>query len=176
MDMKKPLRKNVSAVILNKDKKVLMCEHVWIDGAWQFPQGGVEENETEEEALMRELKEELGTDKFYIIAKSKKLLKYKLPYYMVRRFNISGQEQRFFLVYFYGDDSEIKFDGEGENYKPEFKSFKWVDYDVPPLEVIYFKKVSYKSALDEFREIVENLDIEKLEVEIREKLDKKNHN
>lgn len=149
-----------------------MCEHVWIDNAWQFPQGGVKKGESEEEALLRELKEELGTDKFYILKKSKKLLKYQLPYYLVKKYSIKGQEQRFFLVYFYGDDDEIKLDNYGENYKPEFKSFKWVDYNRPPLEVIYFKKISYKRALDEFREFYENLDVNEIEKKIKEEIKK----
>ena len=146
----------VSAIIINKDKKVLMCEHAWINDAWQFPQGGVEEGETEEEALMRELYEEIGTDKFEILDKSEYKIKYHLPYYLKDKYGIDGQEQRFFLLYFYGEDKEIKFNNQE---KPEFKNFKWVEYDEPPLYVIYFKKLSYLRALNMFREKVKNLSL-----------------
>ena len=153
-------RENVAAVIINKDKKVLMCEHVWIDNAWQLPQGGIENSESQEEALMRELEEELGTNKFIILDKMEYTLKYKFPFYLKDKYNFDGQEQRFFLVYFYGSDSEIRFDNQE---KPEFKSFEWVDYDEPPKRVIYFKKLSYLRAIDYFRNRVESLDIKDIE-------------
>lgn len=163
---KMEFRRVSTGIIINREKKVMMCEHAWINNAWQFPQGGVEKGETEENALLRELKEELGTDKFVILRESKRLLRYHLPYYMVRKYSIAGQEMKFFLVYFYGDDSEIKFDNYGRNFKPEFKDMTWVDYDEPPLRVIYFKKLAYKRALDEFRDYVVSLDINELESSI----------
>lgn len=156
-------REIVSAIIVNRDKKVLMCEHAWIDDAWQFPQGGVEEGESEEDALMRELYEEIGTDKFKILEKSDSKVKYHLPYYLRDKYGIDGQEQRFFLLYFYGSDDEIRFDNQE---KPEFKNFEWVDYDEPPIRVIYFKKLSYLRALNMFRGKVEELSPQDLETEL----------
>jgi len=152
-------RKNVAAIIINKDKKVLMCEHVWIDDAWQMPQGGVEDNEKCEDAVLRELNEELGSSSFKIISKMDETIKYILPFYLRQKYGTDGQEQTFFLVYFSGDDSEIRFDNQE---KPEFKAFEWVDYSQPPLRVIYFKKLSYLKALNHFKEEFENLDVSKL--------------
>ena len=154
-------RKNVAAIIINKDKKVLMCEHIWIDNAWQLPQGGLEKNETKEDALLRELEEELGTNKFQILDKMNEDLKYKFPFYLKEKYQFNGQEQTFFLLYFYGKDSDIRFDNQE---KPEFKAFEWVDYSEPPIRVIYFKKISYLKAIEYFREKVEKLEISKIKI------------
>lgn len=158
--MTEKYRDNVTAIIINKDKKVLMCEHIWIDGAWQFPQGGLEKGESREEAILRELKEEIGTEKLKVINKMDEPIKYIFPHYLKEKYGMNGNEQSFFLLYFYGKDSEIRFDNQE---KPEFKSFKWVEYKQPPLEVIYFKKLSYLKALEYFKSEVEELDIKKLD-------------
>lgn len=152
-------RENVAAVIINKDKKVLMCEHIWIDDAWQFPQGGIEEGEKEEEALLRELEEEIGTNKIKIIDKMDEKLKYQFPFYLKKKYEFNGQIQRFFLVYFYGNNKDIRFDNQE---KPEFKAFEWVELKEPPLRVIYFKKISYLKAIEYFTEKIKELDISKL--------------
>jgi putative (di)nucleoside polyphosphate hydrolase len=166
---KKDYRENVAAVIINKDKKILMCEHVWIKGSWQMPQGGVEFNETEEEAILRELEEEIGTNKLIILDKMDKKLKYEFPYYLKAKYDFSGQIQRYFLVYFYGDDREIRFDNQP---KPEFRSFEWVDLDEPPKRVIYFKKISYLKAIEYFKEKIKNLDLSKVDLNNRIQLNK----
>lgn len=155
------LRENVAAIIINKNKKVLMCEHIWIDDAWQFPQGGVEEKESVENAILRELEEEIGTTNLKIISKMDEKIIYKFPYYLKDKYKMDGNEQTFFLVYFYGDDSEIRFDNQ---VKPEFKAFDWVDLDVPPKKVIYFKKLSYLKAINHFKEEIAKLDIKKIKI------------
>ena len=149
----KIFREGVAAIVINKDKKVLMCEHAWIDEAWQFPQGGVEENEKKEGAILRELWEELGTKKFKIISKMDEKLHYLVPYYL-RENQFDGQIQTYFLVLFTGEDEEIHFENQK---KPEFKAKKWVSWDTPPLEVIYFKKIPYYKALKFFKKTYENL-------------------
>ncbi len=157
--MNNSYRKNVAAIIINKDKKVLMCEHAWIDGAWQFPQGGVDKGETDEQAVLRELFEEIGTKSFKVISEMKETIKYVLPYNMREKFNFAGQEQKYFLLYFHGDDSEFRYDNQE---KPEFKAFEWVEYSEPPKKVIYFKKLAYLEALNYFKEEVDKLDVSKI--------------
>lgn len=157
--MDESYRDNVAAIIINKDKKVLMCEHAWIDDAWQLPQGGKEDSETEDEAILRELYEELGTKKFKIIDKMTEKLTYKFPYYLKDKYGTDGQEQTYYLIYFEGSDDEIRFDNQA---KPEFKNFKWVEYNEPPLIVIYFKKLVYLEAIEYFKKKVEELDMSKL--------------
>lgn len=151
--MKEKFRKNVAAIIINKEKKILMCEHVWIDNAWQVPQGGIEEGEDPDKAILRELKEEIGTDNFEIIDKMQEWITYKFPFYLKEKYQFDGQEQLFYLLYFKGEDSEIRFDNQE---KPEFKDFTWVEFEEPPIKVIYFKKLSYLKALNYFKEKIEN--------------------
>ena len=81
-------------------------------------------------------------------------LKYKFPYYLREKYQFDGQIQTFFLLEFTGDDSEIRFDNQE---KPEFKAFEWVDYEEPPIRVIYFKKLSYLKAINYFKEQVDQL-------------------
>ena len=157
--MKEGYRENVAAIIINKDKKVLMCEHAWIDNAWQIPQGGVEKEEKEDEAIIRELFEEIGTKNFKIIDKMETTVKYIFPYHLKEKYKFDGQEQKYFLLYFTGEDKEFRFDNQE---KPEFKAFEWVEYAEPPKRVIYFKKLAYLEALDYFKETVDKLDTSKL--------------
>lgn len=154
-------RESIVAIIINKNKKVMMCEHIWIDDAWQFPQGGIEEGETSDDTVIRELKEELSSDKMIVLGKMDYKIKYIFPHYLKEKYNSMGNEQRFFLIYYYGDDSDIRFDNHE---RPEFKSFQWVEYDYPPLEVIYFKKLSYLEALNYFKKTVEKFDPESKEI------------
>lgn len=154
-------RKNVAAIIINKDKKVLMCEHIWIDDAWQFPQGGVEEGESDEQALLREMNEEIGTKKLKVLGQMEDTVVYQFPYFLKQKYKFDGQEQTYFLLYFYGEDSEIRFDNQE---KPEFKSFRWVEYTEPPLKVIYFKKLAYLKAIEYFKKTVDSFDPAKVEL------------
>lgn len=153
-------RKGVAAIIINKDKKVLMCEHVWIDDAWQFPQGGVEDGENEEEALLRELSEEIGTKSLKILDKMDGKIIYQFPFYLKDKYQFDGQIQQYYLVYFYGDNSEIRFDNQE---KPEFKAYEWVNLEEPPIRVIYFKKLAYLEALNYFKEKIEKLEVSKIQ-------------
>lgn len=153
--MAENFRETVAAIIINKDKQILMCEHIWIDNAWQFPQGGVEDDEVVEDALKRELYEEIGTKKIKILKKMPNKITYKFPFYLKSKYQIDGQIQTYFLVYFYGEDSEIVFDKQT---KPEFKKFQWVSMSEPPRKVIYFKKLAYLEAINYFKQDIEKFD------------------
>ena len=156
----KNYRENVAGIILNKEGKILICEHAWLDGVWQIPQGGIEKNEDEDVAILRELEEELGTSNFKIIKKMDERLKYVLPPKIREKFKSGayGQIQRYYLLYFFGDDNEIRFDNQK---KPEFKDFKWVEFIEPVKNVTYFKKIVYFKALNFFKKDIENFDYKK---------------
>jgi putative (di)nucleoside polyphosphate hydrolase len=117
-----PYRDNVASVVFKGDKFLLVQLKGWPENFWKFPQGGMNEAETEEIAVARELLEELGTGNFKIIGKSTYTNRYDWPMDSVEKadFRWRGQFQRFFLVEFLGDENEINFD------RNEIQSCKWV--------------------------------------------------
>jgi putative (di)nucleoside polyphosphate hydrolase len=143
-------RANVGIVLIRDDRQVFLGGRTGGRG-WQFPQGGVQRDESPEEALFRELKEEIGLDQgdVELVAATRNWLRYRLPRQYVRRHSnplCIGQKQRWFLLRFVGEESRLHFDATSQ---PEFESWRWVDYWTPVREVIYFKRAVYARALDE---------------------------
>jgi putative (di)nucleoside polyphosphate hydrolase len=143
-------RANVGIVLIREDRQVFLGGRTGGRG-WQFPQGGVQQRESPEEALYRELKEEVGLDPqdVKLIAGTRSWLRYRLPKQYVRKNShppCIGQKQRWFLLKFTGTEDRFDLVSNGE---PEFESWRWVDYWTPVREVIYFKRAVYARALDE---------------------------
>mgnify|MGYP001551768828 CR=1 FL=1 len=148
-------RANVGIVLHNDAGQLFWCKRAGQD-AWQFPQGGITENESPEEALYRELREETGLtrDDVEIVASSREWLKYRLPPHLVRRKcfpKCIGQKQRWFLLRMVSDESCINLQHTDE---PEFDGWEWVDYWKPLDDVVFFKRKVYKRALTEFADIL----------------------
>ena len=143
-------RANVGIILANEECKLLLGGRVGKRG-WQFPQGGMQAGESAEEAMFRELHEEVGltqTD-VSILAATDDWLRYRLPDRFVRRGSrplCIGQKQRWFLLRMLGDDDAVRLDAAE---KPEFDRFRWVDFWKPVNEVIYFKRRVYARALHE---------------------------
>jgi putative (di)nucleoside polyphosphate hydrolase len=143
-------RANVGIVLIRDDRQVFLGGRTGGRG-WQFPQGGVLRDETPEQALYRELKEEIGLEQHDVelIAATRNWLRYRLPRQYLRRNSnplCIGQKQRWFLLRLIGTEQSVHFDSTSE---PEFESWRWVDYWTPVREVIYFKRAVYARALDE---------------------------
>ena len=143
-------RANVGIVLIRDGGDVFLGGRS--DGrGWQFPQGGVQRDETAEQALFRELREEVGLERadVEVIAATRSWLRYRLPRQYVRRRSrplCIGQKQRWFLLRMLGGEERLRFD---VTLQPEFDSWRWVDYWSPVREVIYFKRPVYVRALEE---------------------------
>ena len=143
-------RANVGIILCNEKRELFWGRRVGQD-AWQFPQGGINENETPEEAMFRELKEEVGLDEQHveILGSTKSWLRYRLPKRFIRKHSTPlciGQKQRWFLLRVRCDESDFCLDRFD---KPEFDSWRWVDYWQPVKEVVFFKRNVYSRALKE---------------------------
>jgi putative (di)nucleoside polyphosphate hydrolase len=143
-------RANVGIILMRADRLVFLGGRTGGRG-WQFPQGGMLAHESPEQALFRELKEEIGLEPqdVRIIAQTRQWLRYRLPKQYVRRNSnplCIGQKQRWFLLELIGTEDRVHFDSTSE---PEFETWRWVDYWTPVREVIYFKRAVYVRALDE---------------------------
>src|SRR5688572_24227821 len=143
-------RANVGIVLMRGDGEVLLGGRS--DGrGWQFPQGGMQRDETPEEALYRELREEVGLqpDDVSVLGRTRDWLRYRLPQQYVRRRSrplCIGQKQLWFLLRFLRGEDRLRFDVAAE---PEFDRWKWVNYWSPVREVIHFKRDVYVRALEE---------------------------
>jgi putative (di)nucleoside polyphosphate hydrolase len=143
-------RANVGIVLIRDDRQVFLGGRTGGRG-WQFPQGGVQRDESPEQAVYRELKEEIGLEQadVELVAATRNWLRYRLPRQYVRRNSnppCIGQKQRWFLLRLVGGEERVHFDSTSE---PEFEDCRWVDYWTPVREVIYFKRAVYARALDE---------------------------
>jgi putative (di)nucleoside polyphosphate hydrolase len=148
-------RANVGIVLMDDVGRLFLGRRSGGRG-WQFPQGGMRRGESPEEALFRELHEEIGltADDVRIAAQTAHWLRYRLPRRYVRRDSLPlciGQKQRWFLLQLEHPDPQFRFDTTGS---PEFDQWRWVDYWQPVREVIYFKRPVYVRALQELAELV----------------------
>lgn len=144
-------RLNVGIILVNTRNQIFWGKRIGQADAWQFPQGGIQNYETLQEAMYRELAEEVGLQPqdVEILAVSKRWLYYRLPKHLRRstRPLCIGQKQKWFLLRLQSDDQKIRLDASGS---PEFNAWKWVDYWDPVEQVIAFKRDVYKKALREF--------------------------
>ena len=149
-------RANVAVVLINDEKQVFWCRRIGQD-AWQFPQGGMDEGETPEEAMFRELREETGLLPHHVdvVGRTRDWLKYNLPEHLVRHHSkpvCIGQKQVWFLLQFRGTAQDVDLVSHGE--RPEFDDWSWVDYEVPAIQVVDFKQDVYQRAMYELKHLI----------------------
>ena len=149
-------RPNVGMILVNDAGSVRWARRVGQE-AWQLPQGGIKAHETPEEALFRELGEELGLRPSHvqILGSTRGWLRYRLPKRFVRRRChpvCIGQKQVWFLLRFGAPEEELHLDWTEQ---PEFDAWKWVNYWRPAREVIFFKRAVYRRALKELAPLLD---------------------
>ena len=152
---KEGYRPNVAMVVLNSKNKVLICRRTNTK-TWQFPQGGVDDNENLEKAMYRELLEEVGLrkDDVQYIGESDDTIIYDIPQTIRSKVlggKFKGQEQKWFLLRIKNDDHEIRLDYEAF---PEFDTFEWVSFWQPIDRIVDFKREAYRKALSELRFLI----------------------
>lgn len=148
-------RANVGIIICNKSGQVFWARR-YGQHSWQFPQGGIDKGETAEQAMYRELNEEVGlTQKdVKIVAVSRNWLRYKLPKRLVRKGTdpvCIGQKQKWFLLSLTCNEDEIDLEASGH---PEFDDWRWVSYWYPIRNVVSFKRDVYRRVMKEFSPVV----------------------
>ncbi len=143
-------RPNVGIILCNKQGDVLWARRIGQD-AWQFPQGGIKDYESPEDALYRELAEEVGLTRkdVEVLGSTRGWLRYRLPRRMIR-YNSKpvcvGQKQKWYLLQLLSDDEQINV---STTPKPEFDGWRWVSYWFPLGQVVAFKRDVYRRALKE---------------------------
>jgi len=148
-------RPNVGIVIVNARNEVFWGKRV-NQHAWQFPQGGIKSGESPEQAMYRELMEEVGLGPHHvrILGRTRGWLRYEVPDQWIRREwrgNYRGQKQIWFLLRLTGRDSDVRLRASE---RPEFDAWRWHDYWVPLESVIEFKRDVYQRALTELSRFV----------------------
>ena len=143
-------RANVGIILSNADGELMLGGRVGRKG-WQFPQGGMLIGEAPEQAMFRELEEEIGLlcDDVEVLGVTREWLRYRLPERFIRRNSkplCIGQKQRWFMLRLTSSADRLRFDLGDE---PEFDRVRWVDFWRPVNEVIYFKRRVYARALHE---------------------------
>lgn len=152
-------RLNVGIIVMNEKGQVLLAERLKQEGAWQFPQGGIDEGESPKQAMYRELLEELGLKEndIEVFAESEEWLSYDIPK-QYRRYRTKplcvGQKQKWFLCRLISDESCIRLD---DSDTPEFGQWTWVEYWYPLEEIIAFKRPVYQRVLEEFFPLLEKV-------------------
>jgi len=146
----KGFRPNVGIILANDSGQLLWARRIGQD-AWQFPQGGIQRNESPEAALYRELNEEVGLQPadVAVLGATKGWLRYRLPTHLVRRRQrpaCIGQKQVWFMLRLLADEVQVKLDASDE---PEFDAWNWVSYWHPLGQVVSFKRNVYERALEQ---------------------------
>lgn len=152
-----PYRPCAGLMVVNADGKVFVARRIDTDqDAWQMPQGGIDKGETPAQAALRELEEEIGTNKAEIIAESSQWLTYDLPDALIGKVwkgKYRGQRQKWFLLRYTGQDSDINIATE----HPEFDAWQWMPLAEVPRHIVPFKRAIYDSVCAEFAPQVEKL-------------------
>jgi putative (di)nucleoside polyphosphate hydrolase len=145
-------RSAVGVMLLSRTGEVFVARRIDMPmlPAWQMPQGGIDPGETPVQAALRELKEEIGTDKAEILGESRTWLKYDLPVELaggVWGGRHRGQRQKWFAMRFTGNDTDIDLATD----HPEFDAWKWILPERLPEVIVPFKRQLYIDILAEFR-------------------------
>jgi putative (di)nucleoside polyphosphate hydrolase len=145
-------RANVAALLVNSAGGLLICERATIPGAWQFPQGGVDSGETPEQALHREVREEVGLEpRHYEVIDRREGYRYLYPQgsrgKKLRKHGSHGQEQTYFLCRLRPGAPQVNV-----HQRPrEFRAYRWIPPEEFDLDWLpEFKRDVYREVMRDF--------------------------
>lgn len=149
-------RPNVGIILVNSRNEVFWGKRIR-EHSWQFPQGGIKRGESPEQAMFRELHEEVGLrpEHVRVIGRTREWLRYDVPQHWVRREwrgHYRGQKQIWFLLRLVGRDTDIDLRASGH---PEFDAWRWNAFWIPLESVIDFKREVYRLALLELSKLLQ---------------------
>ncbi len=148
-------RPNVAALIVNVEGSLLICERSTMPGAWQFPQGGVDTNESLLDALFREVREEVGLEgKHYQVLEQRTGYRYLYPEHVrnkkLRKHGNHGQEQTYFLCQLKSNAPQVNV----KQKQAEFRAYRWIlpeEFDLDWLPA--FKRELYQTVMRDFFQV-----------------------
>ena len=148
-------RPNVGIILLNARNQVFWGKRLRTH-SWQFPQGGIKYGESPEQAMFRELHEEVGLrpDHVRILARTRDWLRYEVPDHFIRkdaRGHYRGQKQIWFLLRLMGRDSDLDLRATDH---PEFDAWRWGPLSDAPDLIVPFKRASYEQVVAVFAPLV----------------------
>lgn len=151
-----PYRTGVGIMLLNTENQVFVARRIDpVSEAWQMPQGGMDPGESPVQAALREMKEEIGTDKAVVLRESADWYTYDLPDALIGKIwggRFRGQKQKWFAMRFTGTDADIDI----ATHDPEFCEWKWMDMRALLDIIVPFKRSLYRAVIEEFRDIGQN--------------------
>lgn len=150
-----PYRPCVGVMLFDPRGRIFVGRRIDTPEAWQMPQGGIDEGESPEDAALREMQEEIGTDRAAIVAGTRDWLDYDLPDHLVGKLwggRWRGQRQKWFACMFHGEDSDIRLDTA----HPEFDAWRWVEMEELTTLIVPFKRAIYAAVVDELGPAVRN--------------------
>ena len=154
----RPYRLGVGIILVNSVGQVFVGQRIdSAQPAWQMPQGGVEEGEDPRAAALRELHEEVGTDKVEVVTETADWAVYDLPAELSRTVwngRYRGQKQKWYVMRFTGRDSDIDITGAES---PEFSAWQWMDLETTLLHIVNFKRDLYHLVITELRDAITSI-------------------
>ena len=147
-------RSCVGMMILNDTNKILVGRRLdHPSGFWQMPQGGIDDREKPEEAVWREMMEEIGTNNAKLIKSTNQWYKYEIPKETLKTLpwgeKYIGQKQKWFAFRFTGKEEDINVNTNN----PEFSEWKWILHNSLVDNIVPFKRKLYKNVLSEFENL-----------------------
>lgn len=154
---KYPYRQAVLGIVIDEDKQFLLVQKLnYRENEWSFAGGGINENESPNQAVLRELEEELGSKKFEVIAESKIHFSYEWPVHVIlsqyqkKGRLYRGNQIKYFLSKFSGDKGELKLQAD------ELKAIKWVTLEELPKHLIF--PGQWQAAEKVIKELLSNIE------------------